>query len=410
MSLPLVSICIPTHQRGRYLRSLLDSLAGQLADFPHPYEVVIADNASCDDTPQAVQAFSERLPIRYLRHEQNIGGYPNWQFVMSQGLGRYLVYLSDDDSLLGEQLAQVIDTMQADPELAVVYAPWLLYDLVAQQAQGTFYSVPQDLRIERGQHAVLLDHVLRHRIFPEIGVLRRDVFHAAMPRINEHAFLAFMHAADYLARGAVLIRAQPYYVAITRYFEDEQREQLGTDEVEVAWDRYRGGLEYMLARCGTQLSAEERSGFHLRVQAMIAERIAVAIRLRHAKQRNAIDSYYLGVRLHGMGYERLLPVPMGTLASAAMLEFLLRDSELNRGVRQLLCVGASAGDERDYLKREARVPVEFAADLDDIDKLDDTLLFVRDGAVAAQRLCGARAAQRNVHLVREADLAAKFAL
>jgi hypothetical protein len=166
----------------------------------------------------------------------------------------------------------------------------------------------------------------------------------------------------------------------------------------------------MLARCGTQLSAEERSGFHLRVQAMIAERIAVAIRLRHAKQRNAIDSYYLGVRLRGMGYERLLPVPMGTLASAAMLEFLLRDSELNRGVRQLLCVGASAGDERDYLKREARVPVEFAADLDDIDKLDDTLLFVRDGAVAAQRLCGARAAQRNVHLVREADLAAKFAL
>lgn len=409
MSLPLVSICIPTFERGRYLHSLLDSLAAQLVNFPHRFEVVIADNASGDDTAQVVQAFSERLPIRYLRHDGNIGGYPNWQFVMSQGLGRYLVYLSDDDSLLGEQLAQVIDTMQADPQLAVVYAPWLLYDLVAQQAQGTFYSVPQDLRIERGQHAVLLDHVLRHRIFPEIGVLRRDVFHAAMPRINEHAFLAFMHAADYLAQGAVLIRAQPYYVAITRYFEDEQREQLGTDEVEVAWDRYRGGLEYLLARCGT-LGPEERSGFHLRVQAMIAERIAVAIRLRHAKKRDPIDSYYLGARLRGMGYEQLLPVPMSTLASAAMLEFLLRDSELNRGVRQLLCVGTSAGDERDYLKREARVPVAFAADLDDIDTLRDTLLFVRDGAHAAQRLDGAIAAQRNVHLVREADLAAKFAL
>jgi glycosyltransferase involved in cell wall biosynthesis len=78
MSLPLVSICIPTHQRCRYLHSLLDSLAGQLEAFPHAYEVVIADNASLDDTTQVVQAFSERLPIRYLRHEHNIGGYPNW--------------------------------------------------------------------------------------------------------------------------------------------------------------------------------------------------------------------------------------------------------------------------------------------------------------------------------------------
>jgi hypothetical protein len=208
-----------------------------------------------------------------------------------------------------------------------------------------------------------------------------------------------------------LIRQQPYYVAITRYFEDEpQREQLGTDEVEVAWDRYRGGLEYMLAHCGTQLGAEERSGLHLRVQALIAECIAVAIRLRHARKRSAIDSYYLGARLCGMGYERLVPVPMRTLASMAMLEFLLCDSELNRGVRQLLCVGRSAAEDRDYLRRESRVPVEFVGDLDDIEALRDTLLFVRDEAPAALRLDSAHAAQRNVRVLHEHDLAAKFSL
>ena len=81
-----------------------------------------------------------------------------------------------------------------------------------------------------------------------------------MPRINEHAFLAFVHSADYLTKGAVLIRQQPFYVAITRYFDDEVREQLGTDEVEHAWDRYRGGLEYLMARTGTPISAEERTG------------------------------------------------------------------------------------------------------------------------------------------------------
>ena len=99
---PLVSICVPTYNRSRYLASLLESLVGQLAAFPYPYELVIADNASPDNTRDVVHAFSGRLPIRYLRHDTNIGGYPNWQFVMSKAIGRYLVYLSDDDSLLGD--------------------------------------------------------------------------------------------------------------------------------------------------------------------------------------------------------------------------------------------------------------------------------------------------------------------
>jgi poly(ribitol-phosphate) beta-N-acetylglucosaminyltransferase len=407
---PLVSFCIPTYKRSRYLRSLLDSLVGQLAAFPYPYEIVIADNASPDDTAQVVASFADRLPIRSLRHETNIGGYPNWQFVMSKAIGRYLVYLSDDDSLLGDQVAATIAKMEADPEIAVVYAPWLLFDLVAQQAQGQFYEVPHDLRIERGQHSQLLDHILRHHIFPEIQITRRDAFEATMPRINEHAFLAFMHAADYLTEGAVLIQQQPFYVAITRYFEDDEREQLGADEVEQAWDRYRGGLEYLLARSATPISAEERIGFQLRIQEMVASRMGVAIRLRHQKKRNPIDSYYLAMRLRGMGFEAKLPVPMATLASEALLAFLLRDPELTRGVRQIVCVGSAGPDEREYLAHEAAVPVEFVSDLSDCDAMSDALLFVRGDAVAAQQLDSARAAQRNVRVLHERHLASKFGL
>jgi hypothetical protein len=410
MTPPLVSFCIPTFNRSRYLASLLESLLQQLTSFPYTYEIVIADNASPDATAEVVQAWANGLPIRYLRHDRNIGGYPNWQFVMSRGLGRYLVYLSDDDGILGDPLAALIAKMEADPGLAVVYAPWLLYDLVDEQPQGQFYSVPQDLRVERGQHARLLDHVLRHGIFPEIAVLRREVFQAAMPRINDHAFLAFVHSTDYLRQGAVLIQKEPFYVAITRYFADEQREQLGTDEVEVAWDRYRGGLEYMLAACGSSLTAEERSGFHLRVQRLIADRIAVAIRLRHHKGRSAIDSYYLAMRLRGMGYEQLLPVPLQTLASRAMVEFMLQDPEIHRGMAQIVCVGHTPPVERDFFERSARVPVRYERDRDDCTGLTDALLFVRDDAPRARDIDGALAAQYNVRVLHERHLAAKFGL
>ena len=117
--------------------------------------------------------------------------------------------------------------MEADPELAVVYAPWKLFDLVAQQSQGQFFTVPHDLRIERNAHVQLLDHLLRHHIFPEIHIIRRDALQRLMPRINEHAFFAFVHAADYLSLGAVLIQHEPFYVSITRYFADDERDQIG---------------------------------------------------------------------------------------------------------------------------------------------------------------------------------------
>jgi glycosyltransferase involved in cell wall biosynthesis len=407
---PLLSICIPTFNRSRYIASALESLVGQLAGFPYPFDVVIADNASPDATGEVVRAFADRLPIRYLRHGANIGAYANWQFVMASATGRYLVYQADDDGLLGEQLAQTIAKMEADPELAVVYAPWLLFDMVAQQQQGQFYRLPHDLRVGRGHHAELLDHILRHHIFPEIQVIRRTAFSATMPRINDHAFFAFVHAADYLTQGAVLLQEKPFYVSITRYFADEAREQLGSDEVEHAWDRYRGGLEYLIARTGQPITAEERFGLHIRIQEMIASRMSVAIRLRHARKRSAVDTYMIAARLRGLGYEQMLPVPLATLASEAMVEFMLRDPELGRGVRQLLCVGTTPREERAFLKREAGVPVEFVPDLERCEDLSDTLLFVREDAVAARGLDGAAAAHRNVRVLHERHLAAKFGL
>jgi poly(ribitol-phosphate) beta-N-acetylglucosaminyltransferase len=406
---PLVSFCIPTFQRARYLASLLESLVIQLDGFPYAYELVISDNASPDGTAEVVRELAERLPIRYLRHNENIGGPANVQYVMMQATGRYVVYLADDDCILGAQVAQTIARMEEDPGIAVVYAPWKLFDLVAQQEQGVFYDVPHDLRIERNAHAELLDHLLRHHIFPEIHIARRDALQRLMPRINEQAFYAFVHAADYLSLGAALIQKMPFYVSITRYFADDERTQAGTEEVEVAWDRYRGGLEYVLARAGAQVTDEERAGFHLRIQKMIAVRMSVAVRLRHAKKRNPLDTYYLATRMKGMGYERLLPVPLATLASEAMLDFLLCDPVINRGVKRLLTVGPFEPGAREYLRRHAKHPVSFADTLPAASGLHNTLVFVSDRNRDADKIDAAFSAGR-LNIVRERDLAARFSL
>ncbi|MEO7851500.1 MAG: glycosyltransferase family 2 protein [Rubrivivax sp.] len=409
MPQPLVSLCIPTFERARYLRSLLQGLVEQMAAFPYPFEVVVADNASSDDTAEVLAAFQGQLPLRCLRHEQNIGCFANVQFVMLQAAGTYAVYLADDDCVLGEPLARAIAAMQADPAIAVCYAPWLLHDLVADAPQGQFYQVPHDLHIARHAHGELLGHVLKHHVFPEVHIARREVLQRLMPRINEHAFYAFVQAADYLGQGDVLIRQEPFYVSITRYFADEQRTQAGNNEVEYAWDRYRGGLEYMLARAGNSIGSEERAGFTLRVQQMIAVRMSVAIRLRHHARKDPVDTYIIAMRLRGMGYEHLCPVPMDTLASQAMLHFLLKDPLLNHGVKKLVCLGHIDAGAGDYLKQHAQVPVRFVDELPQPGHLDDTLLFVSD---AASTLPGDAALpkRRNLQVVHERDLCARFGL
>jgi poly(ribitol-phosphate) beta-N-acetylglucosaminyltransferase len=408
MSEPVLSLCLPTYNRSRYLESLLGTLIEQMANFPYAWELVISDNGSDDATPEVVARYQNELPIRSIRHPETIGCYPNVIFAMTQARGRFMMYLADDDCVLGDQLAEVVAAMDADPEVVITYAPWMLFDLVAQQTQGQFYQVPHDLRVARGQHGELLGHILRHHIFPEIYIARTEVMKRLMPRVGDIAFYAFAQASDYLNQGTVLIRQQPFYVAITRYFEDEQRAQVGNGEVEVAWDRYRGGLEYMMACAGSSLGAEERAGFHLRIQHLIGVRMSVAIRLRHLHGRDPIETHTLAMRLKGMGYEHLLPVPMAQLASKATLHFLLKDAGLNRGVQRLVCVGPFDAGARDYLQKNADHPVEFLTQPPG-QALQDALLFVSD-QLSGYAPSAQEQQARNLQVVRERDLCERFGL
>lgn len=406
MTSPIISFCIPTFNRSRYLEALLGSLADHLAAFPYPFEIVIGDNASPDRTGAVVDAFRVRLPIRYFRHAENIGGFPNFQFVMSQAAGRYVMYLADDDSIMAVHVAAAIAKMEANPEIAVVYAPWLLFDLVHKKNLGLAFNVPHDLHIRRGQHRALLDHVLSHHIFPEIQIVRREVLQRVMPRINPHAFFAFVHAAEYLAQGDVLIQQQPFYASITNYFADEARAQIGSEEAAYAWDRYRGGLEYLMARAEPQFAPEERIRLQAGVEQMIAVRMSVAIRLRYAASGNPIDTWMIAMRLRGMGREQLSPVPLSVLASWAALYFLATDADLHHGMQKILCVDVFEPELRDYLQRNTLLPLEFMESPPALDSLTATLVFIR-GSLGPPSSFDA---VRQVRLLSEADLLARFAL
>jgi len=64
---PQLSVVVPTYNRAPLLRRTLESLAGQRN--PPPFEVIVADDGSSDDTRQVAAEFHDRLAIKYCYQE-----------------------------------------------------------------------------------------------------------------------------------------------------------------------------------------------------------------------------------------------------------------------------------------------------------------------------------------------------
>lgn len=85
---PLLSICIPTYNRSKYLKRSLDSIVIQDEFLNGIVEVVVSDNASTDDTEEVVKPYLEKYTnIYYSKNTENVRDR-NFPIVFSKAHGR----------------------------------------------------------------------------------------------------------------------------------------------------------------------------------------------------------------------------------------------------------------------------------------------------------------------------------
>lgn len=93
---PEVTIGIPVYNGEALLRTAVDSVLCQ--DFAD-LEILIADNASTDKTPEIAREYARLDPrVRYVRHETNIGGWNNFFYLLDHARGRFFSWLAHDDA------------------------------------------------------------------------------------------------------------------------------------------------------------------------------------------------------------------------------------------------------------------------------------------------------------------------
>jgi glycosyltransferase involved in cell wall biosynthesis len=120
-SSPLVSIGFPVYNGEKFLGRALDSILAQ--DF-NDLEVVIADNASNDNTRLICEDYARRDPrVRYFRNATNIGVNPNHNRVFELSRGKYFAWTAHDVEQLPGMLGRCVREITLAPSNVVLVYP-----------------------------------------------------------------------------------------------------------------------------------------------------------------------------------------------------------------------------------------------------------------------------------------------
>lgn len=183
---PAATVAICTRNRAASLARTLDSIVAAARDVDRPWELLIVDNGSQDDTPAVVERFADRLPIR--RIAEPVPGLSNARNAgIVAARGGYIIW-TDDDVLVDEAwLAAYLDAFARFPADAVfggtavpryeepssrwfVAAARDLESLLAIRNHREWERIETD-RVPYGLNfAIRIAEQRAHRFDPELGV------------------------------------------------------------------------------------------------------------------------------------------------------------------------------------------------------------------------------------------------
>lgn len=195
------SIIIPVRNNWDFTRACLKALGRTLRG--EAVEVIVADNASTDVTPQGCPALGASLfgaRFHYLRLEQNINFGPASNLGAKNAAGKYLIFLNNDTVPLDGWYRPLLNDFAAFPDIAAT-GPLLLYPKTAPLGHTV-------------QH--LGGFVSSHL---HVGHLYEGLPEAS-PLVKKRRFFQFITAACLVMPRALFFEAGMFDEAFINGFED----------------------------------------------------------------------------------------------------------------------------------------------------------------------------------------------
>ncbi|MBI5244841.1 MAG: glycosyltransferase family 2 protein [Elusimicrobia bacterium] len=189
------TVIVPTYNRGRMLRSALETVRGQkLQD----WECFVVDDGSTDETPRVIQSFSADARFRLIRSEKNEGMNASRNKALRLAQGRFVTFLDSDDLWLPERLFAFQERAQSSPEAGFLFSN--AYLLRFGRIVGTLFDPKRDIPegVVPGWYAIgesRLPYVTTNVAIRREAFERWGVFRTEMRTLDTELF------ARFLARG-----------------------------------------------------------------------------------------------------------------------------------------------------------------------------------------------------------------
>jgi glycosyltransferase involved in cell wall biosynthesis len=212
---PLVSVVIPTCNRRAILGRCLEALADQTY---RPFEVIVTDDGSNDDTPLHLARFAAEHPglsFRWFRNEPQIGANPSRNRGIRESRGVYVAFADDDSIAAADWLEKLIAGFVSDRVAAVTGrvndpAPRNIYELThkgTHRVHGRIHAT----RLVAGNMCVRRDLLTRYMLDEDRAAVCRD--RAVSGRGDEEGLFLSLRAAGYeqrVAHDAIVVHEHGY--------------------------------------------------------------------------------------------------------------------------------------------------------------------------------------------------------
>jgi glycosyltransferase involved in cell wall biosynthesis len=111
---PMVSVVVTTYNQAAYIEQTLKSVFAQTY---YPYEVIVVDDGSTDDTPARISAFGNN--VIYIR-QKNQGVASSRNTGIRQARGDYIAFLDGDDLWEPEKISDQIEAALRNPNSGLI--------------------------------------------------------------------------------------------------------------------------------------------------------------------------------------------------------------------------------------------------------------------------------------------------